>query len=1497
MNRNSSEIYPLTHPQNRIWYIENIYPETSMHNIGGTIRIKGSVDFKLLEESIQLFIKNTEGLRLKIIEQDGKAFQYVGEYRKNKLELFDFSICPNPEKEFEQWVFDEARKAFCLVDNDLFYFALFRVSDNFNGYMVKFHHIIADGWSVNVMTEQICQNYHMLSRNEKTCYEPGNSYLTYIEKELNYLTSDRFVKNKNFWLAKFRVLPDFLMKNSEDTQGRRKTYYFDENKSRQLKAYVEKLKCSLNVFFISAVLIYLNKITQQEDLVVGTPVLNRSGKKEKSMFGMFTSTMPFRTTINEQHTISRLINEINNELMCFYFNQKYPYDLLVQDLELKKKGYDSLFQIYVNYYNTRLSSNIDGVPIENVEFYNGNQFYSLQLVIKDWSDDKELTLDFDYKLSDFSEEQIHYMYSKLNNIVEQMLENPEAKVKDLQLLTEAEKQNLIYEFNETHADYPKEKTIFELFEEQVERTPQKIAVVFGNRELTYAELNRRSNQIAYILKDKGISRNLIVGIMTRHSVETLIGILGILKSGGAYLPIDPEYPVERQNFIFEDSGISILLSNVGLKEGTEYHGLRIDLEDEKLYKGEGTNPKVISQPEDLAYVIYTSGSTGKPKGVMVEHRGLVNYIWWAKKMYVHNQDDVFALYSSLSFDLTVTSVFTPLVSGNCVIVYDDDQSEFILYRILRENRVSIIKLTPSHLSLLKGLDNFNSSVRRFIVGGEDLKTSLCAAIHKSFGGNIEIYNEYGPTETVVGCMIHRYDFAQDTWSSVPIGVPADNVQIYILDKNLQPVPLGVDGEIYISGDGVARGYLKRPDLTHEKFILNPFTQKGRMYKTGDLGRHTASGKILYTGRTDYQVKIRGHRIETGEIESCLTEHDLVKDAVVIDRDDEKGNKYLCAYMVCDREAVVSEIREYLSKRLPNYMVPAYFVIMDKLPITPNGKINRNDFPKPLQDQHKGVVYTIYKSDAEKQLVETICEVLGVKGIGPEDNFYHLGGDSIKAIQIASKLKECGISIKVKDILSYPVIGELTANVEMKSREVLEDQKLCEGDIGKTPITEWFFSLELTNRNYWNQSVLLSLKLDIQPAILSAALNTLIDHHPSLRINYDAEKGVLFYNNSHLASMNQVQVYNLSQYSYSQQDRSLRDLSIQLKGSMDIENGPLLKACIFDLGERGKRLLLTAHHLVVDGVSWRILLEDFAVLIESSEKGIKPVLSRKAHSLQKWAHVLEKYSRDNVLKEKQFWEGVIKSNFSLSLDFVPEDGFTGKLGILKRQLTKEETMKLQQKANTAYNTKPVDLLIISLAIAISRMSERDEIVVELESHGREELYSDIDVSGTVGWFTSMYPIALRVEHQVLGRQIKSLKEQLKRIPHHGIGFGIMKYLAGILDDQGNKYIRFNYLGEFDIRNDYFEIGVEDSGPDYCESNPMTCLIDMAAVIMDKSLHITITYDKSRFREATIECLADDYWNTLKSIISHCCEKEGAEYTPSDFETVDISQKELDHLFLD
>lgn len=1493
--------YPLIHAQKRIWYMEQIFPATSIANIGGPVRIKGVIDFRLLERAIHAFIHRHAGLRIEITEVDGEVVQKVRDYEEQPLYFVDFSAESEPEEAFYSWVDSEARKPIPFVNSRLFYFAMFRISDEDNGYLVKSHHIISDGWSNQLTTSQIAEFYTKLLYGESIHASPEPpSYFEYVQQAEAYTASPRFSKSRQYWHDKFKTIPEGVTQASiSSTEGRRYTIQLGASLSNRIQSWADEAGISLNTFFVLAYLIYMYKTTQQRDLVVGTPVLNRSGKKEKSMYGMFTSTMPFRYELDTESTVQDAFRSVQKGLMESYFHQRYPYDLLAQELELKRKGYDQLFHTSINYYNTKLLTSLNGIPIENVEFYNGHQLYELQIVIKHWSADGGLTLDYDYRLDAYQSEQIEELSQRMLFVIEQMLDKPQASITSISLLTAVEQHRELYDYNQTDMSYPKDRTVLQLFEKQARRHPGLTAIVYDQEHWTYRQLNEQANRLAHYLIQKGVARESIVGLWMQHSIEAVVAILGVMKAGGTYLPIDPAYPEERIRYMLEDSGAQIVMTNIPEAALMEYPGEILTYADLSLDGLDSSNVNYVHQTSDLAYIIYTSGSTGRPKGAMIEHRGLTNYIWWAKKVYVRDSIPTFPLYSSLAFDLTVTSIFTPLISGGRIIVYRDNGDEFILYRIMRDNASTIVKLTPAHLALLKERDNSQSSVGRFIVGGEDLKTSLAKEITDSFGGAIEIYNEYGPTETVVGCMIHQFNPLDDKRVSVPIGIPADNVMLYILDQDQNPVMPEAIGELYIAGDGVARGYLHREELTQERFLNNPFVPGTRMYRTGDLVKRLPDGKLEYIGRVDHQVKIRGYRIETGEIEKAITQHEAIADAFVMDRENERLGKYLCAYIVKQSSIEMNELKQHLSHTLPAFMVPSAFVELDEIPLTINGKVNRVLLPEPSFTLVREYDYAGSLSRDEECLIEVISGVLQLEVVSIYDHFYDLGGDSIKAIQVSSRMNRIGYSLKVRDILEYPIIEQMALRLEPIKHGNSYSQERCEGKVASWPIVSWFFEQQFEQPDYYHQSVFLELKAGIEADIVRMILLRLVEHHDGLRMQCNIDTHELIYHNQADRIM-LFQSVSLAEFDYSTQQKRMVEISETLKSQFHLRDTFLIGGCLFDLGHKGKRLLITAHHLVIDGVSWRILLEDLAESLSSYTCGEMYLLPSKTASLQMWSDALSRYSVTE--QEQQYWDEIIAAIHPIPADRSEGAALMSSINRLEHKFTSEETHRLLYECHQAYGTMPLDLLITALTQTICESFHVDETVIELESHGREPI-EELDLSRTIGWFTSMYPVKFTQPDRGAGASniaslIKGVKEQIRSVPMQGIGFGILQSNGKLSSDyDARTLIRFNYLGDFDglWDNPWFALAPESSGLDTSRQHELTCLLDIQAMIVNQSLHFSITYSRTRFEDETVDRLMDSYREALMLILNHCAGNQVKEYTPSDFDTAKLSQEDLDSLF--
>ncbi|GCE15735.1 non-ribosomal peptide synthetase [Tengunoibacter tsumagoiensis] len=1486
------ELFPLSHPQRRIWYIEELYPHTCIHSLGGFARINGLLDMKLLEKAIHAFIIRNAALSHQFTIVNGEPFQYINYDRPAPLRLHDFQRYKDPEASLQAYFQQELATPFELVEHPLYSFSLVIINDHTCGYIVKLHHIVTDGWSGNVMTDEISSLYEQFLIDPDFEVQPDYSYRQSIEDEERYLTSERFEKDQKFWLQIFGSLPEtFLAPTSNDLSAIRKPFLIDVERTTALRELSQQKKWSINTIFVAALMISIHKLYQQEDVIIGIPTLNRRGAREKRIFGMFAGTMPFRKSISEEHSIAEIVASINTELMKCFFHQKYPYNLLIQNLDIGSERVNTLFQMSMNYYNTKFANTIAGCVIDNFEWFSGMQIYALQMVVKDWLGQGTLQGFIDYKQKDYTEAQIDRMIAWFLSFIDLVHSQSDTKIKDIATPLLEEKAVDTYS-DQNASEYPRNQPIQHIFEEQVERTPSAVALIYEQQQMTYAELNRRSNQLAYMLRSRGVTRESVVGLLSGHTPELLISIWAIIKAGGAYLPIDPEYPLERIHYMLSNSGALLLLTDRDINLDASYTGEVIRLQSLDLQHLPDENLPTINEANDLVYIIYTSGSTGQPKGIMIEHQSLMNYIWWAKSLYLQTQTESVALYSPIAFDLTITSIFMPLINGNSIVIYPPDSTEFVLQRIIRDNRCAVIKATPAHLALIDAEPVADSCIRCFIVGGEDLRTNTAHALWQKFGGKIRIFNEYGPTETTVGCMIHEYNVEQDTGSSVPIGHAINNMQIYLLTEQLQPASEGMVAELFVSGDGVARGYLNRDDLTAERFLINPLNPEKRMYRTGDLARYQ-NGQVEYLGRTDDQVKIQGYRIELSEIESQLLKHTAVKQAVVLVKIAPTGQKYLVAFVQLHMPFPTLHLKRFLTQSLPTFMVPTLIIEQQQFPLSQNGKIDRSAL---AQLDREMIVQQEKRVDPalERALLDIVADILQTDHVSLQSNVYFLGADSVKAIQIASRLTALGYQVRARDILTYPVLQELALMLEEETAHERHEQPPCVGMTPSTPIMTWFQRQHFADPNYWHQSVCVELHARLTPQAIQNALQTLVHHHDALRLNYDAEQESFFYNASYLAE--DLQVLDILDVPEDATPETLQSQYVAFKSRLNLQSGLLFRALFVRTAHRDDRLLLVAHHAIVDGISWRILLEDIQTLLMATQRGDYATLPTKTTSVQRWAWALQDYADRMNAAELQYWQQATTAWTMVPTDYEESEG----MGSHRHQKSLSVTLSQEESLlllTGSYAAQINEVLVASLAMTLAQLLHQDDITLELEAHGREDLFEDIAVSRTVGWFTSMFPLTLRVASTEPAIVLPAIQQQLHAVPHKGIGFGILAYGANRIEAPAAPGIRFNYLGEVDngINQDLFHLHREETGLDRGPTNALTCGVEIIAMVYDKIVQVEFIYSSTKYKESTIQVLAESFCEQLKTMIAECCQSEASALLSDN--AFPLSEEELSFLLTD
>lgn len=877
-----------TNSQFLIWLGQKLNPEVPLYNMILIFTIEGKVSPSHFQTAFQRLVDQSDALRTVIEEVKGIPQQRVLRHLEYEMTVLDLSVESQPQAALQKWLAKQRVFQFNL-EECLFDTALIKIAaDKFIWYLNQ-HHLITDGWSVAVVYQRMAEFYELALKDQLAEAPTLPAFQNYAEYERTYRQSPQYKKAVSYWKQKaeepFEPIRFYGNTHPEhSTRTERRRCDLGRKRTEKLKAIamergIRSLTVDLSLFNIFATLLftYLHRIGEAQHLAIGTPSHNRPTAAFKETIGLFIELFPLQVKIDDDTFLS-LIHKVMRETQGF---------LRYAQPGTSRMESGKTYNVVLNYINAAFPD-FQGLPMHSEWIHPGygDSSHSLRLHVHDFDESGSFMLHFDFNCDVFSEEQRIRAVEHFLCIVDGFIENRSQHVGQLDLLSEEERRRTLVDYNQTAAPYPVDQTIVQLFETQVQQTPEATALVFEGQELTYRELNDKANQLAHYLKKCGVVPEAIVGICMQRSSEMIVGIYGVLKAGGAYVPIDPVYPTERMTFILEQTQALVLLTQTHLLEQlpeSETEIVCLDANWSAITAERTDNPIGGASPENLAYVIYTSGSTGQPKGVSIEHRNLVNYIWWAKKQYLQDEPLDFPLYSSIAFDLTVTSIYVPLISGNKIVVYREDHStggDLSILKVIEDNAVEIVKLTPSHLSLIQNVEPDTSRIKRLIVGGEDLKSDLASTITDAFSGRVEIYNEYGPTEATVGCMIHRFDPATDVAASVPIGKPADNAQIYLLDEYLNPVPIGVVGEMYISGDGVARGYLNRPDLTKERFVPDSFRHGQTMYRTGDLARWKSADQMEFLGRADHQVKIRGARIELGEIEAALLVNEDIHDCVV-----------------------------------------------------------------------------------------------------------------------------------------------------------------------------------------------------------------------------------------------------------------------------------------------------------------------------------------------------------------------------------------------------------------------------------------------------------------------------------------------------------------------------------------------------------------------------------------------------------------------------------------
>ncbi len=1247
--------------------------------------------------------------------------------------------------------------------------------------------------------------------------------------------------------------------------------------------------------FLAAVKVCLHRYSEGRTIIAGSPALKELGR---------ANSLAIVTEIDAEMTFRQLLVSVRETLLEAYEHQNYPFDYLRRDLGVDERN--GFFDLVVTLKDLHgeMSELSKGVTVR-IDREGG------------------LSGSIEFNPSFYTHETIVVFANHLVAVLEGALRNRDQRLGDLEMMTASERRQLLVDWNATATLYPRDKSISELFEEQVELNPEATALIFGAEVISYGELNRRSNKLAHHLCELGVGPETVVGLCMERSVEMVVGVLGILKAGGAYLPLDPQYPLERLHFMLDDAAVPVLLTQEHLLVSLPTHWSQViclDTEWDSISQASDENLRLPVSPENLAYVMYTSGSTGTPKGVSVVHRNVVRLVRETNYA-AFGREEVFLQMAPLSFDASTFELWGSLLNGGKLAIMAPGTPTLAeLGATLERYEVSTLWLTAGlfHLMVDDGVERL-SGVRQLLAGGDVLSVPHVKKVLAGLENGSRLINGYGPTEATTFSCCHVMDRATRIAATVPIGMPIGNTEVYVLDQQQQAVPVGVAGELYIGGDGLARGYWQRPELTAERFVPHPFssTAGSRLYRTGDVVRYRADGRIQFVGRMDHQVKVRGFRIELGEIEAVLKQYSGVQDAAAIIREDRPNEKRIVAYVVPKQRPAptVNELVDYLTVRLPDFMLPQAFVTLDQMPLNLNGKIDRRMLPAPDEgrpDLEEAFVAPV--GETEQTLARIWSEVLRVEPIGAHDNFFTLGGESILAIQVVARANQAGLRLQAKHLFEHQTIAEL-ALVAGTAAEAVAEQGHVTGPVPLTPIQRWFFEHDANEPHHFNQSVMLEARTSIDApldlALLKRATEALLSHHDALRLRFTREEETWSQFNAGVEETTPVEYFDLSALPDEQLTRTIEQQANALQASLNLANGPLLRVALFDCGpERPHRLLITVHHLVMDGVSWRIILDDLQRAYDLALRGETIDLGKKTTSFKYWAERLVDYANSTALgEEKTYWlEAAGRAMPSLPLDLSTGPS-SGMATIESAQrvlvaLSTDETKALLQDVPAAYNTQINDVLLTAVLRAFHEWTGEQSLVISLEGHGREQIVEDVDLSRTVGWFTTEYPVYLSLAGtQSEGEALCAIKEQLRSVPGRGIGYGLLRYLAD--DSELRNQLRgfkqpelsFNYLGQFDqvlSESSLFRAARESRGQNQAGSWRLPYQLQINGSIIGGTLQLVLTYSTNVFQPETIERFGNDLQKSVRELIAHCTSPEAGGFTPSDFPLASLTQAELDRV---
>lgn len=1462
-------MYNLTNPQKSIWLTEEYFKGTTINNVCTSGTIYENINQNILKQAINNVIQQNDSFRIRITLEEGIVKQYISEFKTFEIETQYI----NSPSELDQIQKQQANYKFEIIDSNLFKFKIVILKKKFACIILTTNHIIADSWSLGLTIQEIIRNYHILLNNQDGEFQHF-SYVDYIEAENNYKNSQKYIKDKQYWKEVFNTIPEQVTipcstrkDNKVSNFANRLNFDINTDIVNKISDFCKNNRISIFNFFLAVFSIYISRVTNSNDFVIGTPILNRSNFKDKHTMGMFVNTVPIRISNLENNSFENFSNSIAQQMREILRHQKYSYTKILEDLRINN-NISNLYNIAISYQVTKAFDKSLGNYSTNWIF-NNYCANDLNIHISDLNDTGKLLISYDYLIQKYSSNEIENLHARIINIINQVLNNKEIIMNKIDIITEKEKDIIINKFNDNHLSYPNNKTIVNLFEEQANNNPQNIAVEFEDIELTYEELNKRANRFANYLKKKGVKKGNIIPVVMNRTPDLIISMLSIIKLGAVYLPISPEMPTGRINYMIQNSNSKFAITNVTNlydipKIQSSIDIIDITSIDYSKYKMENIHQEI--SPSDLLYIIYTSGSTGNPKGVKVCHKNLVNFIYSFINTYktISSKDKLLAS-TSISFDVSIFELFMPLLNGFTLNLYTEQHlSDINQYcKSIIENKITFAYIPPNILDIVYAnlITAGKIYLNKLLLGVEPIKSSIVTKYY-NLNPDFKIINAYGPTEaTICATSILLDKYILDNYDILPIGKPLNNLRIFILDKFMQPVPIGVNGEIYISGDNVSAGYLNNNDLTAKAFVSIPEFNCDIAYKTGDIARWDKNGIINFLGRNDNQVKINGHRIETEEISSLLLKHPNIKKALVLKQTAHRRN-FITAYYISDTTLSTSDLRKYLSTYLPIYMIPSYFIALDVFPYTQNGKIDKKQLPiAGIQSVDKHT--RIPRNDIDLQLIEWLKQLLNVDTISIDDDFFELGGDSLSAINLCVYVKNTyNVELFARDVLESSKISDLSDiinnNINTYKKQIIKP--VDKQDF--YPVSSAQKRIYVTSQMAGNSSTLYNIpggiiidgRLDEKK--LNACFKKLIERHETLRTYFE----ILDENMIVQKVMDKVDftLDIIKNKDYTTIDKLFKDFV----KPFDLSKAPLLRAELIEFTNTKSALFIDMHHIISDGMSVNIFIEEFCKLYNGE------TLSNKSITYKDYA-VFENQQLENgeFLESEKYWIDQFKEeipvlNMPTNFPRPAVQSYNGK----KIYTSIDKTIiKHIERISRKLGFTPYMFFLACYYVLLSKYTFQEDIIIGSPIIGR-----DIDeVYNLIGMFVNTLALRNRVNNNL------SFKDFVLQIKNNVLD--AYKYQSYPFDELINKLnlkrdtsrnLLFDTMFVYQ-NNGYKDLTLKNINAKYYihDTNISKFDLSLEAIPGNNKLYLTFEFSTSLFTEGFIKDLSNHYKNIISCVLKN------------------------------